>query len=202
MNASPGFGNTGGGNVQALTLQNVVTADEVFLDRLRRGDLDAVAEAYDAQKLALCSFARRLLCDDHAAEDLVQDVFMVLPRVAHRLDSRTSLRSFLLGIAANRARHHLRNLARRRRFTERLGREPAASAETPDRVSERRSLALRLERALERLSVEHRVTFVLKEIEGCDAREVSEILGIPEATVRTRVFHARKQLRDALEAAR
>jgi len=202
VNASPGFGNTGGGNVQALTLQNVVTADEVFLDRLRRGDLDAVAEAYDAQKLALCSFARRLLCDDHAAEDLVQDVFMVLPRVAHRLDSRTSLRSFLLGIAANRARHHLRNLARRRRFTERLGREPAASAETPDRVSERRSLALRLERALERLSVEHRVTFVLKEIEGCDAREVSEILGIPEATVRTRVFHARKQLRDALEAAR
>ena len=184
--------------MQSLTLQNVLTADEVFLDRLRRGDLDAVAEAYDAQKVALCSFARRLLCDDHAAEDLVQDVFMVLPRVAHKLEPRTSLRSFLLGIAANRARHHLRNLARRRRFTERLRREPAASTETPERVSERRSLAQRLERALELLSVEHRVTFVLKEIEGCDSREVSEILGIPEATVRTRVFHARKQLRDAL----
>jgi RNA polymerase sigma-70 factor (ECF subfamily) len=184
--------------VQTLTLTNVGTEDEAFLVRLRRGDLEAIADAYDAHHVALCSFASRLLCDDHTAEDLVQDVFVILPRVAHKLDQGKSLRAFLLGIAANRARHHLRNRARRRRFTERLGREPMPSSETPENVSQRRVLAARLERALELLTLDHRVTFILKEIEGCEAREVSEILGIPEATVRTRVFHAKKRLRQAL----
>jgi RNA polymerase sigma-70 factor (ECF subfamily) len=184
--------------VQTLSLHELVTEEDGLLDRVRRGEVDAVAAAYDAHHLALCSFARRLLCDDHAAEDLVQDVFVLLPRVAHRLHAGKSLRAFLLGVAANRARHHLRNLACRKRFAARLSREPAPSVETPERANERRALAVRLERALEVLTIEHRVTFVLKEIEGCEAREVSEILGIPEATVRTRVFHARKRLREAL----
>jgi RNA polymerase sigma-70 factor (ECF subfamily) len=184
--------------MHTLTLQNVSAGDEAFLARVRRAEPDAIAEAYDAHHVALCSFARRLVCDDHAAEDLVQDVFLVLPRLCHKLDRGKSLRSFLLGIAANRARHHLRTLARRRRFAERLGREPLATVEDPERLSQRRSLAARLERALEGLTLEHRVTFVLREIEGCDAHEVSEILGIPEATVRTRVFNARRKLQALL----
>jgi RNA polymerase sigma-70 factor, ECF subfamily len=186
--------------MHTLTLEHVSGADEAFLVRVRRADPDAIAEAYDAHHLALCSFARRLVCDDHAAEDLVQDVFVALPRLCHKLARGKSLRSFLLGIAANRARHHLRALARRRRFAERLGREPLSFVEDPERVSERKSLAARLEHALERLTLEHRVTFILREIEGCDAQEVSDILGIPEATVRTRVFHARKKLQSLLAA--
>jgi RNA polymerase sigma-70 factor, ECF subfamily len=184
--------------MHTLTLPHVSDANEAFLVRVRNADPDAIADAYDAHHLALCSFARRLLCDDHAAEDLVQDVFLVLPRVSHKLASGKSLRSFLLGIAANRARHHLRALSRRRRFAERLGREPLSPVEDPERLSQRRSLAVRLERALDALSLEQRVTFVLREIEGREAQEVSEILGIPEATVRTRVFHARRKLQTLL----
>jgi RNA polymerase sigma-70 factor, ECF subfamily len=180
--------------MHTLTLPHVSDADGAFLARVRNADPEAIAEAYDAHHVALCSFARRLLCDDHAAEDLVQDVFLVLPRLSHKLASGKSLRSFLLGIAANRARHHLRALSRRRRFAERLGSEPPSLVEDPERVSQRRSLAARLERALDALSLEHRVTFVLREIEGRDAQEVAEILGIPEATVRTRVFNARRKL--------
>jgi len=184
--------------MHTLTLPHVSGANEALLARVRTAEPDAIAAAYDAHHVALCSFARRLVCDDHAAEDLVQDVFLVLPRLCHKLERGKSLRSFLLGIAANRARHHLRNLARRRRFAERLGREPLFTVEDPERLSERRRLALRLEQALERLTLEHRVTFVLREIEGCDAQEVSEILGIPEATVRTRVFNARRKLQALL----
>jgi RNA polymerase sigma-70 factor (ECF subfamily) len=184
--------------MHTLTLPHVSDENEAFLVRLRNGEPDAIADAYDEHHVALCSFARRLLCDDHAAEDLVQDVFLVLPRVCQKLTLGRSLRSFLLGIAANRARHHLRARARRRRFAERLGREPASVVEDPERLRERRSLAARLERALDALSLEHRVTFVLREIEGCESQEVSEILGIPEATVRTRVFNARRKLQALL----
>src|SRR5688572_23297118 len=139
--------------MHTLALPHVSGADEAFLARVRNADPEAIAEAYDAHHVALCSFARRLLCDDHAAEDLVQDVFLVLPRLSHKLASGKSLRSFLLGIAASRARHHLRALSRRRRIAERLGSEPLSLVEDPERLSQRRSLAARLERALDALSL-------------------------------------------------
>lgn len=170
-----------------------------FLPRLRAGELDAIAEAYDAHHDALCSFAKRLLNDEHAAEDLVQDVFVVLPKVAHRFAPPASLRSFLLGIAANRAKHHVRSRVRLQSFFQRFVFEPSAEVETPERLTERQLLATLLARALDTLPLDHRTTFVLKEVEGYSAKEVGEILAIPEATVRTRLFHARARLRAFLD---
>ncbi len=193
--------------VQAMTLEGVADgrARETesfecgFTERLRRGELDALAWAYDEHHPAVCSFAKRLLGDDHAAEDLVQEVFVVLPDLVHRLAPEASLRSFLLGIAANRARHHVRSRFRRRRLAERLELEPPGEVENPEQTSERRHLAALLARALETLPLDQRTTFVLKEIEGYSAKEAGDILGIPEATVRTRLFHARQRLRTLLD---
>lgn len=186
--------------MHTLALPKFGAPEEAFLARLRRRDLEAIAAVYDAHHTALCSFAKRLLGDDHAAEDLVQDVFLVLPSVLDRLDDTGSLRPFLLGIAANRARHHRRSARRRLLFAERLKREPTSQGESPEHATERRGLAAALAKALEALPFDHRVTFVLREIEGCTAREVAESLKIPEATVRTRVFHARHKLRALLSA--
>jgi len=190
----------------ALSLEGVTedaaTVQVDFLDRLRSRELEAIAAAYDAHHEALCSFAKRLLGDDHAAEDLVQDVFVVLPDVVHRLTPPATLRSFLLGIAANRAKHHVRSRFRLLKFTARLEQEPLPEVETPERLSERRYLAVLLARALETLPLEQRTTFVLKEIEGYSAKEAAEILDIPEATVRSRLFHARARLRGFLEGGR
>jgi RNA polymerase sigma-70 factor, ECF subfamily len=195
--------------VQAMTLEGVADGcaretesfERGFLERLRRGELDALAWAYDEHHPAVCSFARRLLGDQQAAEDLVQEVFVVLPDLVHRLTPEASLRSFLLGIAANRARHHVRSRSRRRRLAERLELEPPVEVENPEQTSERRHLATLLARALETLPLDQRTTFVLKEIEGYSAKEAGDILAIPEATVRTRLFHARQRLRAFLEHA-
>jgi RNA polymerase sigma-70 factor (ECF subfamily) len=186
--------------LHTLTLPKIGALEEEFLSRVRSGDLEAMAMAYDTHHEALCSFAKRLLGDDHAAEDLVQDVFLALPSLAHRLDQGASLRSFLLGIAANRARHYRRSWRRRLQFVERLGREPAPHSESPEYTSERKALAAALARALDAIPFEHRVTFVLREIEGYSAREVALSLKIPESTVRTRVFHAKEKLRVLLDA--
>jgi RNA polymerase sigma-70 factor (ECF subfamily) len=185
---------------EVLTFGVLAASDESLLARIKRGDPDAMGEIYDEHHGALCSFATRLLADDHAAEDLVQDVFVALPGLIEKLRPDASLRSFLLGIAANRAKHQLRSRSRGRRFAERLGLEPVARVEDPERLRERRGLAEALARALDELPVDQRVTFVLKEIEGYSCRDAAEILGIPEATVRTRVFHARQRLRSALAA--
>ena len=70
---------------------------------------------------------------------------------------------------------------------------------TPEQSAQGAQLARALLNALDSLSVDHRVTFVLCEVEERTSREVAEITQVPEATVRTRLHHAKKKLRVILE---
>lgn len=81
----------------------------------------------------------------------------------------------------------------------RLAQEPTAQVLGPEQQAQRASLARALLRALDELPLDQRVAFVLCEVEERTSREASEITGAPEATVRTRVFHAKQKLRAALE---
>lgn len=76
---------------------------------------------------------------------------------------------------------------------------PASSVCDPEHIARRKELALALERALDSLPLDQRVAFVLCEVEERSSREVAEIVGAPEGTVRTRLFHAKKKLRSELE---
>ncbi|MGK3962149.1 RNA polymerase sigma factor [Sorangium sp. So ce118] len=175
-------------------------AEEALVERLRQGDPAAIGEAYDKHYEAVRGFARRLTGDDASAEDLTHDVFVSLPQAAQRFRGGSSLKTFLIGIAVNHARHHLRSAGRRRAAMERLALEPDEEKPTnPEREVGRAALARALNRALDELPDAQRATFVLCEVEERSAREVSEILGVPEATVRTRLFHAKQKLRTLLE---
>jgi RNA polymerase sigma-70 factor (ECF subfamily) len=102
-------------------------------------------------------------------------------------------------MAVNHARHHLRGAARRRLAMERFSREAASAADgTQERQAMNRDLGRELSRALDALPLEQRVAFVLCEVEERTSREAAEIVGAPEATVRTRVFHAKRKLREEL----
>ncbi|MCB9613269.1 MAG: RNA polymerase sigma factor [Sandaracinus sp.] len=169
-----------------------------LVDRLRAGEPAAVAEAYDTHGAAVLAFSRRLVGDPAAAQDLTQEVFLTLPKVARRFEERASLRSFLLSIAVNHARHHVRAASRRRAAMERFAHEPEGSHESPDQRLARRQLADALQRALDELPLDQRVAFVLCEVEERTSVEVAEIVGAPEATVRTRLFHAKRKLRESL----
>jgi RNA polymerase sigma-70 factor, ECF subfamily len=174
--------------------------DDSLLGRLVRSEPEAVGEAYDMHHAAVRAFARRLVGDASAAEDLVHEVFITLPKAARRYRGEGSLRTFLISIAVNHARHFVRAAARRRAALERLGREPTPAGETPEREAGRRELADALTRALDGLSLDHRVAFVLCEVEELSSPEAARVVGVPEATVRTRLFHAKKKLRAVLEA--
>jgi RNA polymerase sigma-70 factor (ECF subfamily) len=173
--------------------------DHDLVARLRRGEDAAVGVAYDRHHAAVRRFARRLVGDDAAAEDLVHEAFVTLPRAIRHFGGESSLCTFLISIAVNHARHHLRAAARRRAALERLAREPAAGGPDPEQHAERASIARALNRALDTLPHDQRVVFVLCDVEERTAGEVSEITGAPEATVRTRLFHARRKLRAELE---
>ena len=173
--------------------------DQLML-RLQRAEPSAVAEVYDAHHAAVRGFAKRLLGDAATAEDLVHEVFVSLPQAVRNFRGDSALRTFLISIAVNHARHHVRAAQRRRRAISAYGElSVTESATDPERETRRKQLAELLTRALDTLPIEQRVAFVLCEVEERTAREAAEIVGAPEATLRTRLFHAKRKLRLALE---
>jgi RNA polymerase sigma-70 factor (ECF subfamily) len=176
-------------------------ADEsVILAGLREGRLEALAWAFDRWHQRVRVLARRLLSDNAAAEDLVQDVFASLPGAVKRFRGDASLEIFLLAIAVKRARSHRRAALRRRRALERLSVEEVSPRESPEHDAYSRELGLRLGLALDRLPLAQRAAFVVCEVEEMTSAEAARVLGAPDATIRTRLFHARRRLREILGA--
>jgi len=175
-------------------------ADSDLVARLREGDRDAVEQAYLAHHVAIRGFARRLVGDTASAEDIVHEAFVALPRAIRRFRGEGSLRAFLIGVAANHSRRHVRSAMRRRRATERLAAHEDLQPHTVDATDQliTKQLAGQLWAALDDLPIEQRIVFVLCEAEQRTSVEVAEIVGAPEGTVRTRLFHAKRKLREKL----
>jgi RNA polymerase sigma-70 factor (ECF subfamily) len=164
---------------------------------------DPVSESADAAGLRvaflahggeLYGYARRSLGDPRAAEDVVQETFIRAWRARDRFDTGLgTLRTWLFTIARRVVIDHAR--ARAIRQTEPL---PADIAVADDDV-ENAMVGWQVEEALSRLRPDHRQVLVETYYRGRSGREVAEELGIPEGTVRSRLFYALRTLRLALE---
>jgi RNA polymerase sigma-70 factor (ECF subfamily) len=176
-----------------------LASDAELLTSVARGDLSALGSLFDRHQARV----RRVLVRTGAgsdADDLVQATFLELTRIASRFDGRVSSAAWLCGVA-------LRLAARRRRSLHRLLRNLAAFGRTTPRVDavdpEREASAQQEMRlfasALEQLTPKKREAFVLVEIEGLSAEDVADALGVPAATVRTRLYYARMELRTTME---
>ena len=182
------------------SLDEVPSEADWLVERLRQADPAAVGEVYDEHHRAVRAFAKRLVGESSEAEDLVHEVFVSLPKVMKNYRGESPLRTFLIAIALTTARHHVRAAARRRRAMSNFAEQPELGVSAdPEQDARRRQLAKLLARALDALTLEHRVAVVLCDVEERSSREAADIIGVPEATVRTRLFYARKKLRAALE---
>lgn len=167
-------------------------------ERLAHGEHEAVVETYRAHHVQVRAFAQRLVGDAMIAEDLVHEVFVALPESMKRYRGDCSLRGWLVAIAVRHAQHHVRAAQRRRAAEGRMALEPRDAPHTPDAELERAELARLLTQALDALPLDQRVAFVLCEVEERTSAEVARMLDENDATIRSRVFHAKKKLRNAL----
>ena len=174
--------------------------DDAMVAGLRAGRIDALAAAFDRWHGRVRVLARRLLSDPASAEDVVQEVFACLTPAMRRFRGEVDVEAFILAIAVKRARHHQRAAARRRRAMERLAIEDRSGRSDPERDAYRRELGRHLEAALDRLPLAQREAFVLCEVEELSSPRACQIASVPEATIRTRLFHARRRLRELLGA--
>jgi RNA polymerase sigma-70 factor (ECF subfamily) len=161
----------------------------------------SVAEVYASHRDAVQALARRQLGDPVDADDIAAATFSLLLTIQgpHTRGQRgPEVRAFVLGVCANVIRRFRRARARRRDVLARYHDEACTSVDDVERTAASRELAARLVRALESLPEEQRTAVMLSAIEGHSAAEIAQHCGIPEATARTRLFHARKKLRLAL----
>jgi RNA polymerase sigma-70 factor (ECF subfamily) len=151
--------------------------------------------------------ARAILRDDADAEDVLQEAYLDAYRNMAQFRGDSRLGTWLVRIVVNRALMRLRSSRRDPVVVPMNGRSRPDSppVEYPDRVSEspanavvRAEIRRLLERRIDELPVAFRTVFVLREVEELSAEEVAACLGIPPATVRTRLFRARALLRAAL----
>ncbi|MBI1750817.1 MAG: RNA polymerase sigma factor [Acidobacteria bacterium] len=129
------------------------------------------------------------------AEDVAQEAFLRAFRNFSRLRDRDRFRAWLVRTTWRLALDRIRAARRREaRETSVMMEELNSPERTVEDVRAAREFEQRLVRALDELSEKLRVVVLLAAIEGHDTREVGRLLGLPEGTVKSRLFHARKKL--------
>lgn len=170
--------------------------DAELAARAADGDGEAFGVLVDRHAPSVRRAVRSLLGDDHDADDAAQDGFLAAWRAIDRYDRSRPFRPWLMRIAINAARDLRRRQTIRR--TEQISPAEASPRGGPDRDTDRSLLRERLDEALGVLTERQRVAVTMFDAEGYAHAEIAEVLGIPEGTVRSDVFHARRALRVAL----
>jgi RNA polymerase sigma-70 factor (ECF subfamily) len=179
------------------------------LAALREGDAGLYEAFVHSHAPTLIGFFRRLGADREESEDLAQDVFLKLYRSASTYEPRCAFPAFVLRVARNAWIDRRRRRAAEPRALSFF--EPLPDGEVVDRVgagggeAERRASVreegARLAAAIGALPELHASAFELAVVQGLPYSQVAEILSIPVGTVKSRVFHAVRKLRAALEGA-
>jgi RNA polymerase sigma factor (sigma-70 family) len=170
--------------------------DEALLRRVAAGDQRAFRDLYGRYYRRVFGFVFKLLRQPDLVEEVVDDVLLAVWRGAGRFDGRSRASTWILGIAHRQA---LKALARRERRSAPPPVMPQAPPpETPESIMARREMAGELGRGLAALSPEQRAVVELTFFHGLSYREVAQVVGCPVNTVKTRMFHARRRLRELL----
>jgi len=183
--------------------------DEELVRSVQAGDTDSLGTLVTRWEQPLYRFVYRLLPRADDARDICQETFLRVLEKADRFKPGSRFSTWMYQIALNlcrdrarKARRWSRLIAPTPQLPERPGGPSAANAppDDPAQRTERREKTAAVQRALEHLPAAQREVVVLKEFEGLKFREIAEILGCPESTVKSRMYYALNGVRAALEA--
>src|SRR5436309_7210431 len=176
------------------------TSDEMLLEGIAGGEKASMHVLYARHNVRVYRFILRIIGDATIAEDLVSQVFLDVWRTAGQFEGRSQVSTWLLAIARFKALTALRN---RRHEDIDLDEvlEIADEADTPEASLDRSNTSAILRACVAKLSPAHREIINLVYYHEKSVEEAGEIIGIPQSTVKTRMFYARKQLADLLKGA-
>jgi len=174
------------------------TSDEALIELIAEGDKRAMQVLYARHNVRVYRFIVRLTGNTSLAEDLVSEVFLDVWRQAEGFESKSQVSTWLLAIARYKALSALR-----RRSDEHLDDRMAATiedtADDPETAVYKVDRNAIVQKCLTRLSPAHREVLDLVYYHEKSVDEVARIVGVPAATVKTRMFYARNKMADLLK---
>ena len=166
--------------------------------RAQAGDPVAFGELVERYAGQARRVARAVLGDPDDGDDAAQDAFLSALRHLNRYDPNRPFGPWLMRIVANAAADRRRR--RKVRAADELSESTAGGGPGPDKETDRRAFMRAFDAALADLPKRQRMAVALFDVEGYSHAEIAEILSIPQGTVRSDVFHARRKLRTALQS--
>jgi len=168
-------------------------ADELLIGRIARGDRLAMQVLFARHHVRVYRYVLRLLRDEMAAEDVISEVFLDVWHQAGKFEGRSAVSTWLIAIARFKALSVLRK-RREGNLDEEMAEAIEEPSDGPDVAFEKLDKGAKLRRCLAALSPEHREVIDLVYYHEKSVEDVAKIVGIPENTVKTRMFYARKKL--------
>ncbi len=160
----------------------------------KQGDQSAFDELVDRYQRALYNAAYRITGSVDDAMDVTQSAFVAAYEKLHTFDPTRRFFSWIYRITCNRAL----KLVEQRRPLAAIDAEVHRTDSNPEEIYATTETGEFLERALRELGTDHRIVIVLKHILGYSYSEISELIAVPEKTVKSRLFTARQRLRTVL----
>ncbi|MGL3105250.1 MULTISPECIES: sigma-70 family RNA polymerase sigma factor [Bradyrhizobium] len=190
--------------INAQASQSIIavqaTSDDMLLESIAGGNRTAMHILYCRHNVRVYRFILRIVRDATTAEDLVSQVFLDVWRTAGQFQGRSQVSTWLLSIARFKALTAMRQ----RRFED-IDQEDVRQipddSDTPETSLDRSDTSAILRACVQKLSPAHREIINLVYYHEKSVEEVGQIIGIPQSTVKTRMFYARKQLADLLKGA-
>lgn len=178
---------------------DAASIEVLWLERIARRDRAAFEELYKEYGPRVFRFAVRMIRDETKAEEVTNDVMVEVWKSAGKFKGRSQPSTWIFSIA----RHRALNAVRRKQIpTTALDDavEIQDESEDPMAATDQSTTSDLLRTALDQLSNEHREVVELTFFHGLNYKEISQIVECPEGTVKTRMFHAKKQLGPLLTA--
>ena len=185
-------------DVQDRIAETAVAMDTELLAMIAGGDQSALNQFFMRHRTGVFRFIARLTRNEAVAEELTNETFLEVWRHANRFEGRSSPSTWLLSIARNRTISALRK-RREETWDETAADRLEDDRDTPDVSAQKTDKAALLRSCIAALSPEHAVVIGLVYYQEKSVAEVSEITGVAEATVKTRMFYARKKLSEILK---
>lgn len=175
--------------------------DRELIARVAAGDRAALAALYEEHRRPLVAYLMTLTADRGQAEEILQDTLVAVWRHAHTFRGRSTLRTWLLGVARRQAHNALRRGGRLAPTPGEAALQPLVAADPdPADVAIARATAVEIDAALDRLTPLHREALVLAFVHDLSYREMALVLDVPLGTVKSRLSNAKRALRPLLEA--
>ena len=167
--------------------------------RIAAGDREALSELYACYQRVLFNYLLQLTPDYGLAEEILQDTLVAVWKSAHRFEGRSSLRTWLIGIARRQAHNTLRQ--RKLPLADESEMKSLTASEPEPEVYALASIARDdLAEAFRRLVPLHREVLALVFVYELSYQETAAILDVPVGTVKSRICNARRALRAVLDA--